>query len=92
MITPTHYLLLSALLFLVGIVVVTTRKNSLVLLLGTGLMLQAAGLSLAALTSWFQDWNGQVAILTIAIISVVQLTIGLGAILTLNRRESLARK
>jgi NADH-quinone oxidoreductase subunit K len=76
MITPQHYLLLGSFLFIAGVVVVATRKQTTVVLMGMGLMLNAVNLMLVALTSWFQDWSGQVAALVIVTIAAVELTAG----------------
>ena len=81
MIAPTHYLLLSALLFAIGAGVVVMRRHPLVVLMGVELMLHAVNLALVALTSWFQDWAGQVAVLAIMAIAAVELAVGLGVVL-----------
>jgi len=76
MITPQHYLLLSSFLFATGVAVVVTRKQPTIVLMGLGLMLNAANLALAALTGWFQDWSGQVAALAVVTVTVVELAAG----------------
>lgn len=78
MITLEHYLLLSSFLFVAGTAVVATRKHPAIVLMGFGLMLNAVYLALVALTSWFQDWSGQVAALVVATIATVELSIGFG--------------
>ena len=78
MITPQHYLLLSLFLFATGITVIIVRKQPMIVLLGLGLMLNAATLALAALTRWFQDWSGQVAALLVITVTVVELAAGTG--------------
>jgi NADH-quinone oxidoreductase subunit K len=88
MITPTHYLLLSTLLFSIGITIVVARRDPLVVLVGIELMLQAVNLALAALTSWFQDWGGQVAFLVVMTIAAVELAVGLGAVLAYRQHRA----
>ena len=78
--SPIHYLLLSAFIFTTGVSVVVTRKQPLAMLMGIELMLQAANLTLVALTSWFQDWSGEIAVLVVLLFAAVELAIGLGAI------------
>jgi NADH-quinone oxidoreductase subunit K len=87
MITPTHYLLLSAFLFTMGLVVAIRRRQQLLVLLGIQLMLQAASLAMAALTSWFQDWSGEIAALSVIVIAAVELAAGLGAALVCRHRQ-----
>lgn len=86
MIQPSHYLLLSALLLTVGIVIVTARRHPVVVLLGIGLMLQAASLACAALASWFQDWGGEIGVLVVIVLIAVQLAVGLAAAVAYGSR------
>jgi NADH-quinone oxidoreductase subunit K len=86
MIQPSHYLLLSALLLTIGIMAITTRRHPVVVLLGIGVMLQAAILACTALASWFQDWGGEIAGLAVIVLAAVQLAIGLAvAVACINR-------
>lgn len=78
MITPQHYLLLGSFLFATGIAVMIVRKQPTIMLMGFGLMLNAATLALAALTRWFQDWSGQVAALLVITVTVVEVAAGTG--------------
>ena len=81
MISPIHYLGLCIVLFGIGIVTVIVRRHPLVVILGVELALEAVSLSMVALTSWFQEWSGEIAVLVIIAISVVQFTTGLGGML-----------
>jgi NADH-quinone oxidoreductase subunit K len=71
MITPVHYVLLSVILFTIGLVILVARRERYVLVVGTQLLFQAALLALAALTHWFQDWNGAVAALVVIALGAV---------------------
>ena len=85
--TPQNYLLLSATLFTIGIAVMAMRKHRLVKLLGFELMLHAVNLALSALTSRFQDWEGQVTTLAIITIAASELIIGLGVAAVCGQRH-----
>lgn len=85
--TPQHYLLLSAVLFAIGIAVVAIRRHRLIKLLGLQLLLQAANLALGALTSSFQDWEGRVAVLALTVIAAMELVVGLGVVLAQPRQR-----
>ena len=87
-VTPFHYLLLGAFLFVVGLTTVVVRRHPLVRLVGTQLALQAVNLVLAALTSWFQGWSGQVAFVVISGIAVVELAVGLSALLVQREKQA----
>ena len=79
MILPGHYLLVSAVIFTIGVLVVVARRNPMVMLLGIELMLMAASLACVALASWFEDWGGEIAALVIIAMAAVQLATGIGA-------------
>ena len=57
--------------------VIVTRRQTTIVLMGLGLMLIATILALVALTSWFQDWSGQVAALVVVTLAVAELAAGL---------------
>jgi NADH-quinone oxidoreductase subunit K len=81
-ISPTHYLLVSAVLFTTGLVTVVVRRQALPQLIGIQVMLQATTLALAALTSWFQDWSGETAVFVLLTIAAVELAVGIGIVST----------
>lgn len=85
MILPNHYLLLSVVLFIFGLIVIAARKHVLVRLLGLQLMFQAVNLALVALAGWFQVWEGQVAVLVAMTLSLVEFVLAAG--LVWGRRE-----
>jgi NADH-quinone oxidoreductase subunit K len=85
--TPQPYLLLSTLLFAIGISVVIIRQEPWVILMGVELTLQSVALALAALTSRFQDWGGQLATLTVLTIGAIVLVVGTGVILAHQRGQ-----
>ena len=68
MITPTHYMLLSAALFMIGVIGVLTRRNIIVIFLSIELMLNAVNINLVAFSNQLQNTIGQVfAIFVIAV-------------------------
>ncbi len=79
MILPGHYLLVSAVVFTIGVLVVIARRDPMIVLLGIELMLEAAGLACVALASWFEDWGGEIATLVVIAMAAVQLATGIGA-------------
>lgn len=85
MIRPVTILMVSGLLFAIGAAVLVARNHSLIVLLGIELLLQATNLALAALTAWFGDWSGQVAMVVIAVIAAAELAVGIGAALAYSQ-------
>jgi NADH-quinone oxidoreductase subunit K len=71
MITPIHYVFLSVILFNIGLVILVFRRQRHATIAGTQLLFQAALLALAALTYWFQDWNGEIAALVVIALGAV---------------------
>jgi NADH-quinone oxidoreductase subunit K len=80
MITPLHYLALSAVLFVLGMLVAAARRERVVALLGIELALQAVNLAVAALTGHFEDWEGRFLLLALIAVSAVELVGGVAMV------------
>jgi NADH-quinone oxidoreductase subunit K len=87
-ITPLHYLALSAALFALGLLVAAARKERAMILLGVELAFQAVNLAVAALTSHYQDWEGRFLTLTLITISAIELVVGLAVAFGLAAHRS----
>ena len=71
-------LLLSAWLFCLGLAIVITKRNTIFMLMGTELMLNAANLNLLVFNrQWPQTLDGQMFALFITIIAVCEASVGL---------------
>ena len=51
MITPTHYMLLSAALFMIGVIGVMVRRNIIIIFMSIELILNAVNINLVAFSS-----------------------------------------
>ncbi|MBN1587057.1 MAG: NADH-quinone oxidoreductase subunit NuoK [Candidatus Omnitrophica bacterium] len=80
-----HYLILSALLFSIGLLGVLTRRNTLLLLLAIELMLNAANLSFVAFASHLGDLSGQVFVFFVMIVAAAEVTVGLAIVVVMSR-------
>lgn len=90
MITLNHYLLLSGLLFTIGLAGVIRRKNLLMLFFATEIMLNAVNVGFAAIASHYNDMTGQMFAFFIIAIAASEVAVGLGLlILWYKRRGSL---
>ncbi|MGB5173782.1 MAG: NADH-quinone oxidoreductase subunit NuoK, partial [Thermoanaerobaculia bacterium] len=58
-ITTNHYLVLSAMLFVIGLVGILTRRNMIVVLMSIELVLNSVNLNLAAFSYQYSDLTGQ---------------------------------
>lgn len=84
-ITTTHYLIVSFLLFSIGMIGILTRRNMITVLMSIELLLNAANINLIAFSYQFSDLTGQIfAVFTIAV-AAGEAAIGLGILLALFR-------
>ena len=85
MIPLTHYLALSFLLFILGVVGVLVRRNLLTVLMSIELMLNAVNLNLVAFSRQLGDLAGQVFVVFIIAMAAGEAAIGLAIIISLFR-------
>jgi len=82
-----HYLIVSALLFALGLLGVITRKNLLVLYMSLELMLNSANLALVAFSRFNDNLNGQVMVFFIITVAAAEVSVGLALIVALFRKR-----
>ena len=83
----TWYLVVSALIFCIGVGGVLTRRNPLVILLCLELMLNAANLALVAFSRHSGNMDGQIFALIVMVVAACEVAIGLGLVVALHRRR-----
>ena len=89
MIVPhVHVLVLSGLLFLIGIVCTVTRKNLIMMLLGLEIMLNASALAFIGTSLLFKQLEGQVMALFILALAAAEVSLGLALIVCIYRQTS----
>jgi NADH-quinone oxidoreductase subunit K len=81
------YLVVSAIIFSIGAIGVLVRPNPLVILLCLELMLNAANLALVAFSRMWGNEAGQVFALIVMVIAACEVTVGLGLIVAIYRRQ-----
>ena len=86
MITLTHYLAVSALLFCIGLVGIMTRRNVLMILLCIEIMFNAANLSFIAYARAAGDLHGQIMAFFIIVVAAAEVTVGLAIAILLARQ------
>lgn len=87
MITPTHYLVLSAALFTIGVVGVMVRRNIIIVFMSIELMLNAVNINLVAFSHQLQDMAGQVFAIFVIAVAAAEAAVGLGILLALYRNR-----
>jgi NADH-quinone oxidoreductase subunit K len=81
------YIVLSALLFAVGVCGVLIRRSPLVILLSLELMLNAGNLALVAFSRMLGDSDGQVFAVVVMVVAACEVVVGLGLIVAIYRRR-----
>ena len=85
-----HYLIVSAVLFSLGVLGVILRRNLLVMYMGLELMLNAANLALVAFSRFNNNLNGQVMVFFIITVAAAEVAVGLALIVALYRKRQSA--
>lgn len=89
MIVPySHLLILSGILFLIGMICLVTRKNMIMMLLSLEIMLNAAALAFIGTSLLHKQMEGQVIALFILAIAASEVSLGLALIVCIYRRTS----
>jgi NADH-quinone oxidoreductase subunit K len=85
MISLSFYLILSAILFTVGVVGVLTRRNAIVVLMCIELMLNSVNLTFVAFSRYLASMAGQVFVLMTVAVAAAEVAVGLGLLIALYR-------
>lgn len=82
--TLTHFLIISALLFSLGLYAVLTRKNAIMVLMGVELILNAANLNFVAFARYVTHaLDGQVVAIFVIILAAAEVAIALAIVLNI---------
>lgn len=81
------YLILSAVLFCIGLMGVVRRKNLLMLFFSTEIMLNAVNVGLAAVSKFYGDLTGQMFAFFIVAIAASEVAIGLGLLILWYKKK-----
>jgi NADH-quinone oxidoreductase subunit K len=85
-----HYLVVSGLLFALGLLGVITRRNLLIIYMSLELMLNAANLALVAFSRFNSNLDGQIMVFFIITVAAAEVAVGLALIVALFRRRQTA--
>jgi len=84
------YIVLSALLFLIGAIGVLVRRNVLVVFMSIELMLNAVNLALVGFGALRQSLDGQILVLLVMAVAAAEVAVGLALIVTIFRHQDTA--
>jgi len=82
-----QYLIVSALLFCLGLLGVIVRRNILIIYMSLELMLNAGNLALAAASRFNNNLNGQILVFLVITVAAAEVAVGLALIVALYRRR-----
>jgi len=85
-----HYLVVSMLLFCLGLLGVIARRNLLIIYMSLELMLNAANLALVACSRFTHNLDGQVFVFFIITVAAAEVAVGLALIVALYRKRQTA--
>jgi NADH-quinone oxidoreductase subunit K len=89
-VTLEHYLVVSILLFALGLAGVLVRRNLLIIYMSLELMLNAANLALVAFSRFNGNLDGQVFVFFIITVAAAEVAVGLALIVALYRKKQTA--
>ena len=80
-----HYILLSTIIFAIGVIGVLIRRNAIIIFMSIELMLNAVNLLLAAFSVHHNDASGQVFVFFIMALAAAEVAVGLAIIVMIYR-------
>lgn len=81
-----HYLILSAVLFSLGMIGVLLRRNAIVMLMSIELMLNAVNVSFIAFSKYNNNIDGQIMVFFVMTIAAAEAAVGLALIVSIFKR------
>jgi NADH-quinone oxidoreductase subunit K len=90
MVPLNWYLMLSAVVFTVGVFGFLTRRNIILMFMSIELMLNAVNISLVSFSHYLQDMRGEILVFFIVTVAAAEAAIGLAIIIALFRNKTTA--
>lgn len=85
----SYYLILSGILFVIGVIGVLTRRNAIVIFMSIELMLNAVNLTFIAFSKHLNSLDGQIFVFFVMVVAAAEVAVGLALIVAIFRlRES----
>lgn len=82
-----YYLVLSAFMFICGVIGVLIRRNAIIVFMSIELMLNSANLSLVTFSSYMGNSIGQVFVFFVMTVAAAEAAVGLAVIISLFRNK-----
>jgi NADH-quinone oxidoreductase subunit K len=84
-VSPTYYIILSAILFTIGAAGFLIRRNAIVAFMCVELMLNASNLALVTFSRMHGTLDGQIAAFFVMVVAAAEVVVGLAIIVTIFR-------
>lgn len=85
MVPVENYIVLSAILFIIGVLGVLTRRNAIVIFMSVELMLNAANLLFIAFAQVYEAAGGQIFVFFVIAVAAAEVAVGLALIVAIFR-------
>src|SRR5687767_15799925 len=87
MVPINYYIILSAILFTIGVTGVLIRRNALIIFMSIELMLNAANLALVAFNSVLESFSGQIFVFFVIAVAAAEVAVGLALIVEIFKTK-----
>ena len=84
----SYYVILSAIVFITGVVGVLIRRNIIIILLSVELMLNATNINFVAFSHYFENLAGQVFVFFALTVAAAEVAVGLAIVIALYRSKA----
>lgn len=87
MVTVDYYVVLSAILFIIGTLGVLSRRNPLIIFMSIELMLNAANLAFVAFSSVYESFTGQIFVFFVIAVAAAEVAVGLALLVEIFKSK-----
>ena len=87
MVPASYYLILSAVLFVLGAIGVLIRRNALVMLMSVEMMLNAVNVTLITYSRFLENIDGQIFVLIVMAVAAAEVAVGLAIVVAFARHK-----
>jgi NADH-quinone oxidoreductase subunit K len=87
MVPVEYYIILSAILFTIGVVGVLIRRNALIIFMSIELMLNSSNLAMVAFSSVFKSFSGQIFVFFVIAVAAAEVAVGLALIVEIFKSK-----
>jgi NADH-quinone oxidoreductase subunit K len=87
MVPVSYYLILSVIMFGLGVVGVLLRRNAIVIFMSLELMFNAANLVFVTFAAYYQTLNGQIFVFFVMTVAAAEVAVGLALMVAIFRNK-----